>query len=151
LHNQSHVRRLAACLVLLACAAVPGAAHAPTIWLCRPGLASNPCASSLLARVVRADGSSTLQRAPGAASCGRLLLRLSDGQQPADPQCEPRHRAGGALGGGGAGVAVLAGLPGVRAVNIALGNLVGLVQDGAAAYGTAVSRRGRSAAASTPR
>jgi hypothetical protein len=36
-------------------------------------------------------------------------------------------------------------------VNIALGNLVGLARDEAAAYGKAVSRRARSAAASTPR
>jgi len=36
---------------------------AGTVWLCRPGLASNPCTSSLTATVVRSDGKKTIQRA----------------------------------------------------------------------------------------
>ncbi len=41
-------------------AATPAAA--PTVWLCRPGLANNPCTASLTARVVRANGTTRLQR-----------------------------------------------------------------------------------------
>jgi Protein of unknown function (DUF3089) len=41
--------------------------HAPatqpvTVWLCRPGMANNPCTKNLTATVVGADGSRTVQR-----------------------------------------------------------------------------------------
>jgi hypothetical protein len=35
-------------------------APSSTVWLCRPGLASNPCESSLDTTIVRADGSTTV-------------------------------------------------------------------------------------------
>jgi hypothetical protein len=34
-----------------------------TVWLCRPGLADNPCESDLTTTVVLADGSSTVEAA----------------------------------------------------------------------------------------
>ena len=49
------------CLALTA--AVPGTASAKTVWLCKPGLAENPCARSLTSTVVGADGSQTTERA----------------------------------------------------------------------------------------
>jgi len=52
---------LALCLAL-ACLAAPGVAHGQTTWLCRPGLAANPCTTSLATSVVRADGTSTIRR-----------------------------------------------------------------------------------------
>ena len=33
-----------------------------TVWLCRPGLANNPCSASLTTTVVRANGSKSVQR-----------------------------------------------------------------------------------------
>ena len=38
-------------------------AGADTVWLCRPGAASNPCALSLDTTVVSADGTATVERA----------------------------------------------------------------------------------------
>jgi pimeloyl-ACP methyl ester carboxylesterase len=37
-------------------------ATAKTVWLCKPGLAGNPCARSLTATVVKADGSQRIER-----------------------------------------------------------------------------------------
>jgi Protein of unknown function (DUF3089) len=37
-------------------------ATAKTVWLCKPGLAGNPCARSLSATVVKADGSQSIER-----------------------------------------------------------------------------------------
>src|SRR5271163_4128776 len=37
-----------------------GAASAETTWLCKPGIANNPCESSLTTTVVAANGSSTV-------------------------------------------------------------------------------------------
>jgi hypothetical protein len=42
--------------------ALPAAAHARTVWLCRPGLPNNPCTRSLNATVVAPDGSQVLER-----------------------------------------------------------------------------------------
>lgn len=43
--------------------ALPAAAHARrTVWLCRPGLASNPCRGSLNATVIAPDGTLTTER-----------------------------------------------------------------------------------------
>ena len=36
---------------------------ASTVWLCRPGLPDNPCTSNLTTTVVRANGSTYVQRA----------------------------------------------------------------------------------------
>lgn len=41
---------------------------AGTVWLCRPGLADDPCAGDLDASVVLADGSTTVQTAASAAA-----------------------------------------------------------------------------------
>jgi pimeloyl-ACP methyl ester carboxylesterase len=45
---------LAACLAALLTAAAPAAAK--TVWLCKPGLAKNPCIAPLDTTVMRADG-----------------------------------------------------------------------------------------------
>jgi hypothetical protein len=42
-------------------AASPSAAPSNTVWLCRPGLADNPCESDLTTTVESADGSSTVE------------------------------------------------------------------------------------------
>jgi hypothetical protein len=44
-------------------AASPSAAPSNTVWLCRPGLADNPCESDLTTTVISADGSSTIEEA----------------------------------------------------------------------------------------
>ena len=44
------------------------ASPSSTVWLCRPGLAKNPCETSLTTTVVRAAGSRTVQRARPASS-----------------------------------------------------------------------------------
>jgi hypothetical protein len=64
-------RLFALALALAACdgtssPATPDAsadAGADTVWLCRPGLPSNPCALSLDTTVVSADGTTTVERA----------------------------------------------------------------------------------------
>jgi hypothetical protein len=47
-----------------ASAAPPGADRWGTVWLCRPGLAANPCISNLTTTVVGPDGASHVQRTP---------------------------------------------------------------------------------------
>ena len=47
--------------LLLALAVGAGSASAKTVWLCKPGLADNPCARSLTTTVVRADGSRSIE------------------------------------------------------------------------------------------
>ena len=54
--------RLFAISLCVALAAGGGTASAKTVWLCKPGLAANPCARSLTTRVVQADGSQTTER-----------------------------------------------------------------------------------------
>jgi hypothetical protein len=61
----SRARRLL--LLVLACAclgalASPGGAAARTVWLCKPGLADNPCLDSQTTTVVEADGSTSVER-----------------------------------------------------------------------------------------
>jgi len=61
---------LAATLSLAATSTATGApASSPssTVWLCRPGLAHNPCTGSLAATVVHPDGTRTVQRATPAS------------------------------------------------------------------------------------
>jgi hypothetical protein len=43
-------------------------APSDTVWLCRPGLADNPCAGDLSATLVAADGTTTVEKAQPAAS-----------------------------------------------------------------------------------
>jgi hypothetical protein len=47
-------------------AASPSAAPSNTVWLCRPGLADNPCESDLTTTVISAGGSSTVEEATSA-------------------------------------------------------------------------------------
>jgi Protein of unknown function (DUF3089) len=54
---------LIAAAALLAPAA-GASAQSPTVWLCRPGIADNPCEVSRTAKVVEADGSSHVEHAP---------------------------------------------------------------------------------------
>lgn len=51
---------------LLACLALAGGANAKTTWLCKPGLASNPCWGSLKTTVVAPDGTSRVEKARNA-------------------------------------------------------------------------------------
>jgi hypothetical protein len=44
-------------------AALAGTASAKTVWLCKPGLAANPCGRSLTTTAVSADGSLAIERA----------------------------------------------------------------------------------------
>jgi hypothetical protein len=48
-------------------AADAAAAGPPTVWLCRPGMADDPCTANLTTRVVQADGSRSVQIARPAA------------------------------------------------------------------------------------
>ena len=43
--------------------AAPSASATPTVWLCRPGLAKNPCTAPLTTTVVRPNGSRSIQTA----------------------------------------------------------------------------------------
>ena len=74
-----------ACLALTA--GVTGTASAKTVWLCKPGLAENPCARSLTSTVVGADGSHTTERTrrPRRPE-DRLFLCLPHGQRPGPDQ-----------------------------------------------------------------
>ena len=82
----------------------PGAAGATpstsstTVWLCRPGLRNNPCTSNLTTTVVRANGTSSIQRAVPAKSppvdCFYVYPTVST--QPtnnANLQIDPEERA----------------------------------------------------------
>ena len=69
-------------------------APAPAVWLCRPGLASNPCALSLDTSVVAADGAVTVERAtPPAAppiDCFYVYPTVSaQGELNADRSVDP--------------------------------------------------------------
>jgi Protein of unknown function (DUF3089) len=66
---------LAAITAAIAFAVTPGTAaaaptHAPasTVWLCRPGLAHNPCATNLTATIVSTNGSRSVQHAAPATN-----------------------------------------------------------------------------------
>jgi hypothetical protein len=75
-------------------------AEAPsnTVWLCRPGLADNPCESDLTTTVISADGSSTIEEAAPAADppvdCFYVYPTVS-GQQTenANLQIDPEEKA----------------------------------------------------------
>ena len=60
-------------------------AEAKTVWLCKPGQADNPCSPGLKTTLFSPAGKK-LGREPvrRARPQGRLLLRLPDGQRPAD-------------------------------------------------------------------
>ena len=49
--------------LIVALSAGAGSAVAKTVWLCKPGLAADPCARSLPATVVRADGTHRTEHA----------------------------------------------------------------------------------------
>jgi hypothetical protein len=58
------VRAAAVCLsaALIFALASAGGASAKTVWLCKPGLKDNPCLDELTTTVVRADGTSRIER-----------------------------------------------------------------------------------------
>ncbi len=93
----------------------PTAAPSNTVWLCRPGLADNPCESDMTTTVIAADGTSTTESAsPASGPADRLLLRLPNGKRPEDPERRPEYRPGTKVRGDLAGIPVLAGMQGVR-------------------------------------
>jgi hypothetical protein len=53
----------AVCLALAACFATAPAAGAKTVWLCKPGMAHDPCTSSLTATIEAASGPGGVQHA----------------------------------------------------------------------------------------
>ncbi|HMF03264.1 MAG TPA: DUF3089 domain-containing protein [Acidimicrobiia bacterium] len=68
-------RARVACAGIVVCLVVAGggvsaastkAQASPTVWLCRPGIANNPCESSLTTTVVHPDGKKTTQHASDA-------------------------------------------------------------------------------------
>jgi len=60
------MRRIALLAALAAAAIVvvlaPASASAKVVWLCKPGVAHDPCRASLTTTVVRADGSTSIER-----------------------------------------------------------------------------------------
>jgi len=80
-------------------ATVPSSpAPSNTVWLCRPGLADNPCESDLTTTVVSADGSSTTEAAAPAKDppidCFYVYPTVSDQQtENANLQIDPEEKA----------------------------------------------------------
>ena len=62
-------RLLAGALCAAAFLVAPAAASAvtPSVWLCKPGIAKNPCAAPLTTTVIRADGGTSVVRRKAAA------------------------------------------------------------------------------------
>ena len=78
--------------------ASPSAGPSNTVWLCRPGLADNPCESSLETTVVSADGTSTTEPAVPAKNppidCFYVYPTVSDQKtQNANLQIDPEEKA----------------------------------------------------------
>jgi len=74
----------------------PTAAPSNTVWLCRPGLANNPCETDLTAQVVSADGGSTTEGAAAAADppidCFYVYPTVSNQKTPnANLQIDPEE------------------------------------------------------------
>ncbi len=51
------------CLTTTRAGAAASGSNTPTVWLCRPGLANNPCTAPLTTTVVRPNGSRSIQTA----------------------------------------------------------------------------------------
>jgi len=66
--------------------AAPSAAPSNTVWLCRPGLADNPCESDLTTTVISADGSTSTEAAAPAEDppidCFYVYPTVSSQQTP---------------------------------------------------------------------
>jgi len=82
----------------LSTTASPSAGPSNTVWLCRPGLADNPCESSLETTVVSADGTSTTEPAVPAKNppidCFYVYPTVSDQKtQNANLQIDPEEKA----------------------------------------------------------
>ena len=108
------VTRLLLLAALVLCMAPP--ASAKTVWLCRPGLAADPCNGSLSTTVFGSYGGAGKVSGAEARQAGdRLLLRLPDGERPARAERGSLDRSGGALDRALPGRAVLAGVPDLRA------------------------------------
>ena len=69
--------------------ASPSAAPSNTVWLCRPGLTDNPCEGDYDHRGVLRRHEHHRVGGSGTGPAGRLLLRIPDGQRPADPERRP--------------------------------------------------------------
>ncbi|MCW3020060.1 MAG: hypothetical protein JWN10_2368 [Solirubrobacterales bacterium] len=54
---------LAGVVLVIALGALTGSAQAKTVWLCRPGLAKDPCTSPLTATIVQTDGQTSIEDA----------------------------------------------------------------------------------------
>ena len=94
----------------------PKAARPATVWLCRPGLAGDPCTSDETATVVGARG--VLRRRAGRSPPRTRRLTASTSirrSASSRHQRQPPHRPAGARGRDRAGLALLAGLPRLRA------------------------------------
>jgi Protein of unknown function (DUF3089) len=91
------------CLLVVAVAAagfsaLPADAGAKTKWLCRPGLRNNPCVRSLTATVLKANGSSRVERRKNARNapidCFYVYPTVSDQQTVnANLRIDPEIRA----------------------------------------------------------
>ena len=103
-------------VVIAAIVASGASASAATVWLCRPGLAHNPCLSSMTTTVIDAHGRRTVQHSRPAAhpaiDCFYVYPTVS---LQSTYQREPRHRPAGDRGGDRPGLTVLLGVPRVRA------------------------------------
>jgi Protein of unknown function (DUF3089) len=64
------VRAALACVAASIVAAAAAAPSSAAVWLCRPGLARNPCASSLTTSVVGSSGATQIEHAKPAARPG---------------------------------------------------------------------------------
>ena len=85
---------LAAGLMGLALAALPGAAGAKTVWLCKPGAKPNPCRESLKTTVFDTAGASHVEnprnarsrRSTASTSIRRSASRPTNANKNIDPQ-----------------------------------------------------------------
>jgi len=85
----------------------------PTVWLCRPGAAHDPCLTSQTTTVVGADGSTKVVTPSRLPSRRWTASTCTDRERPAHHQRQLRHRPRGDSHRRRPGVALLVGLPGV--------------------------------------
>jgi hypothetical protein len=89
---------LLAMAVVIACFAMPSAASADVVWLCKPGMADNPCRDSLETTVVQTDGASSVDNPPLPANppidCFYVYPTVSEQpSQNSDKKVDPQQRA----------------------------------------------------------
>jgi hypothetical protein len=78
---------LAALLAPQPASATTAQESSPTVWLCRPGLAENPCESDVIATVVQPDGRVGRPCKACQVPAARLPLCVSHGESAAQRQC----------------------------------------------------------------